>query len=147
MHCDWLPRPGSCAPHTHRHLRRVCFASRVQFAGRRESRWVRASGGIEGPLDPSRHARHLCTIPPSESAVPQPYSWGWPARPWTRSDQTDVLRSGEPRPLTWVGILEKTTRMGTERVEIWPKCGIFVFWWCKHDFRIWVSAIGLTVGL
>lgn len=104
-HCDWPPRPGSCAPRTRRRLRRVCFASRVRFAGRRASRWVTASGGSAGPRDPSRLARRLCTIPRSESAVLRPYSWGWPARPWTQSDQTDVLWSEEQHPLTWVEIL------------------------------------------
>lgn len=60
-HCDWLPRPGSFAPRTHTRLRQVCFDVREQFAGRRGSRWVTASDGTEGPLDPSQPARHLCT--------------------------------------------------------------------------------------
>lgn len=76
MHCDWLLHPSSCVPHTHTHPHQVCFAFHVQFAERRGSRWVIASCGTEGPLDPSRPALRLCTIPPSGSDAPQPYSWG-----------------------------------------------------------------------
>lgn len=60
-HSDWQLRPGSYEPRTHTCPHQVCFASHVQFSGRRGSRLVGASGEIVGPLDPSPLARHLCT--------------------------------------------------------------------------------------